>query len=189
MQRLLLLVLSCTLALTAEKVRILRDEFGVPHIFASTPAGAAYRLRLRAGRGSPRRDDAQLPQSRRHHVRSVRRKLVPARLPAAHVAAPPGGRGALQRAQPANARCHRSLPGRRQAIHGGASRAGSRVGAEARAVAGGRARPFHDLGLARGGGRRRSAARRHRARSRSPTTARTNGSSRPGARPCMRPSR
>ena len=42
MQRLLLLVLSCTLALTAEKVRILRDEFGVPHIFASTPAGAAY---------------------------------------------------------------------------------------------------------------------------------------------------
>ena len=25
-----------------EKVRILRDEFGVPHIFASTAAGAAY---------------------------------------------------------------------------------------------------------------------------------------------------
>lgn len=42
MHRLILLLLSCTLAFGAEKVRILRDEFGVPHIFASTPAGAAY---------------------------------------------------------------------------------------------------------------------------------------------------
>jgi hypothetical protein len=42
MQRLLLFFLSCTLAVSAEKIRILRDEFGVPHIFASTPAGAAY---------------------------------------------------------------------------------------------------------------------------------------------------
>jgi acyl-homoserine-lactone acylase len=42
MKRLLLFFLSCTLAFSAEKVRILRDEFGVPHIFASTPAGAAY---------------------------------------------------------------------------------------------------------------------------------------------------
>jgi acyl-homoserine-lactone acylase len=36
------LFLACTLALGAEKIRILRDDFGVPHIFASTPAGAAY---------------------------------------------------------------------------------------------------------------------------------------------------
>src|SRR5689334_9574174 len=42
MHRLTLLLLTCTLAFTAEKVRILRDDFGVPHIFASTPAGAAY---------------------------------------------------------------------------------------------------------------------------------------------------
>ncbi len=42
MQRLALLLLSCTLTFGAEKVRILRDEFGVPHIFAATAAGAAY---------------------------------------------------------------------------------------------------------------------------------------------------
>src|ERR1700681_3203663 len=42
MIRVLLFFLSFTLAFSAEKVRILRDEFGVPHIFASTPAGAAY---------------------------------------------------------------------------------------------------------------------------------------------------
>ncbi|MBS1872188.1 MAG: penicillin acylase family protein [Acidobacteria bacterium] len=38
-------VLACALAcgcLWAEKVEIVRDEFGVPHIFAATPAGAAY---------------------------------------------------------------------------------------------------------------------------------------------------
>lgn len=28
--------------LSAEKIQILRDDFGVPHIFAATPAGAAY---------------------------------------------------------------------------------------------------------------------------------------------------
>jgi acyl-homoserine lactone acylase PvdQ len=32
----------CSWRIPAEKVRILRDEFGVPHIFAATPAGAAY---------------------------------------------------------------------------------------------------------------------------------------------------
>ena len=42
MHRLALLLLSCTLAFGAETVRILRDEFGVPHIFAATAAGAAY---------------------------------------------------------------------------------------------------------------------------------------------------
>jgi len=36
------LFLVCTLAWGAEKIQILRDEFGVPHIFAATPAGAAY---------------------------------------------------------------------------------------------------------------------------------------------------
>jgi len=42
MHRLALLLLTCTLAFAAEKVRILRDEFGVPHIFTSTAEGAAY---------------------------------------------------------------------------------------------------------------------------------------------------
>ena len=39
----LVLLAACTGACRAgEKVRILRDEFGVPHIFAATPQGAAY---------------------------------------------------------------------------------------------------------------------------------------------------
>ena len=42
MKTLALLFLSATLAPAAEKVEILRDEFGVPHIFAATAAGAAY---------------------------------------------------------------------------------------------------------------------------------------------------
>jgi len=42
MRRLLLLLASCTLAFGAEKVEILRDEYGVPHIFAATAAGAAF---------------------------------------------------------------------------------------------------------------------------------------------------
>jgi acyl-homoserine lactone acylase PvdQ len=42
MNRLAVLLLSCTLAFGAENVRILRDEFGVPHIFATTAAGAAF---------------------------------------------------------------------------------------------------------------------------------------------------
>jgi acyl-homoserine lactone acylase PvdQ len=37
-----LLVACCALACAAEKVTILRDEFGVPHVFASTAAGAAF---------------------------------------------------------------------------------------------------------------------------------------------------
>jgi acyl-homoserine-lactone acylase len=41
MKRILLLAISVALA-NAEKVEILRDEFGVAHIFAATPAGAAY---------------------------------------------------------------------------------------------------------------------------------------------------
>ncbi len=35
-------LLAATHSLLAEKIRILRDDFGVPHIFAATPAGAAY---------------------------------------------------------------------------------------------------------------------------------------------------
>src|SRR4029077_2187964 len=42
LHRLFLWLLVCSLAGSAEKIRIVRDEFGVPHIFASTPAGAAY---------------------------------------------------------------------------------------------------------------------------------------------------
>ena len=38
----LFLVCCQVFALAGEKVRILRDEFGVPHIFASTAAGAAF---------------------------------------------------------------------------------------------------------------------------------------------------
>lgn len=41
-KRLALLLLACTCGWGAEKIRILRDEFGVPHIFAATPVGAAY---------------------------------------------------------------------------------------------------------------------------------------------------
>ena len=42
MKRFFIYFLLCATAFASEKVRILRDEFGVPHIFASTPAGAAY---------------------------------------------------------------------------------------------------------------------------------------------------
>ncbi len=42
MWKLALLPLAAALLLRGEKVEILRDEFGVPHIFASTAAGAAY---------------------------------------------------------------------------------------------------------------------------------------------------
>jgi len=41
-QRLVLLFLACSCGWCAEKIRILRDEFGVPHIFAATPVGAAF---------------------------------------------------------------------------------------------------------------------------------------------------
>jgi acyl-homoserine-lactone acylase len=41
-QRLALLFLACTCNWGAEKIRILRDEFGVPHIFAATSMGAAF---------------------------------------------------------------------------------------------------------------------------------------------------
>jgi acyl-homoserine-lactone acylase len=40
--KLALLLLASSLAWGAEKIEILRDEFGVPHIFAATPAGAAF---------------------------------------------------------------------------------------------------------------------------------------------------
>ena len=36
------LLLAASLAWGAEKIEILRDEFGVPHIFAATPASAAF---------------------------------------------------------------------------------------------------------------------------------------------------
>ncbi len=42
MKRALLFVLSAGLAFGAQKVEILRDEYGVPHIFAATPAAAAF---------------------------------------------------------------------------------------------------------------------------------------------------
>ncbi len=42
MKRALLLVLSAGLLFGAQKVEILRDEYGVPHIFAATPAAAAF---------------------------------------------------------------------------------------------------------------------------------------------------
>ena len=42
MKTLAFFILSAVLAPAAEKVEILRDEFGVPHIFAVTAAGAAY---------------------------------------------------------------------------------------------------------------------------------------------------
>ena len=40
--RLVVALLSCAGLCAAEKVEILRDEFGVPHVFAATPAGAAF---------------------------------------------------------------------------------------------------------------------------------------------------
>jgi len=42
MKRLALLLASSTLVYAAERVEILRDEYGVPHIFAATAAGAAF---------------------------------------------------------------------------------------------------------------------------------------------------
>jgi acyl-homoserine lactone acylase PvdQ len=42
MKRLVLLLALCVLARGAEKIEILRDEYGVPHIFAATAAGAAF---------------------------------------------------------------------------------------------------------------------------------------------------
>jgi acyl-homoserine-lactone acylase len=42
MKRLFLFVLSAGLLFGAQKVEILRDEYGVPHIFAATPEAAAF---------------------------------------------------------------------------------------------------------------------------------------------------
>jgi acyl-homoserine-lactone acylase len=42
MKRIALLLLACGLVAAAEKVEILRDEYGVPHVFAKTAAGAAF---------------------------------------------------------------------------------------------------------------------------------------------------
>ena len=42
MKALLLLLAAPTLLAGASKVEILRDEFGVPHIFRATPAAAAF---------------------------------------------------------------------------------------------------------------------------------------------------
>jgi len=42
MKRLVLVLASCSLVLGAEKVEILRDEYGVPHIFAASATGAAF---------------------------------------------------------------------------------------------------------------------------------------------------
>ena len=39
-------------AFGAERVRILRDEFGVPHIFAATPKGRSEKL-FNQSRGKP----------------------------------------------------------------------------------------------------------------------------------------
>lgn len=62
MPRLAVLLLSCALALATKKVRILRDDFGVSHIFASTAAGAAYGAGYAQAEDRPRRAAAQLPQ-------------------------------------------------------------------------------------------------------------------------------
>jgi acyl-homoserine-lactone acylase len=42
MKRLVFLLVACSLSWGAEKVEILRDEYGVPHIFARTAVAAAY---------------------------------------------------------------------------------------------------------------------------------------------------
>src|SRR5690242_13770932 len=42
MKRLAALVVGCIPLLAAQKVEILRDEYGVPHIFAATAVGAAF---------------------------------------------------------------------------------------------------------------------------------------------------
>src|SRR6266567_6126697 len=42
MKRFALILSLSTVLCAAEKVEILRDEYGVPHIFAATGAGAAY---------------------------------------------------------------------------------------------------------------------------------------------------
>src|SRR5690349_873903 len=42
MKRLAALVVGCIPLLAAQKVEILRDEYGVPHVFAATAAAAAY---------------------------------------------------------------------------------------------------------------------------------------------------
>src|ERR1043166_2316445 len=42
MKRLALLLTSCTLLYGAAKVEILRDPYGVPHIFGATAEAAAY---------------------------------------------------------------------------------------------------------------------------------------------------
>ena len=36
------LLLFCSVAWAGERVTVIRDEFGVPHIFAATAPGAAY---------------------------------------------------------------------------------------------------------------------------------------------------
>jgi acyl-homoserine lactone acylase PvdQ len=36
------LLLLCSAAWAGERITLIRDEFGVPHIFAATAAGAAY---------------------------------------------------------------------------------------------------------------------------------------------------
>ncbi len=60
-KKLSLIAFSITLAY-AGKVTILRDEYGVPHIFAADPAGAAFGSGYaRRSRGSPGRDAQELP--------------------------------------------------------------------------------------------------------------------------------
>jgi len=44
MNRFAVLVHSCSHDFGAEKVRILRDKFGVPHIFAATGAGGPEKV-------------------------------------------------------------------------------------------------------------------------------------------------
>ena len=159
MKRALLLVLAAGLLHGAQKVEILRDEFGVPHIFAATAAGAAF------GSGYAQAED-RLEELLRNYrkaegtmAEAFGPELVDARLPPAPVAPPPGGRAALQGARPQAARHLRSLSGGREEVHAGASRAGARLGAQARALADRRARPLHHLGLAGGRSRRATCKR------------------------------
>src|SRR5262250_3804372 len=42
MKTLTSVLLACSLSFAAERIEILRDEYGVPHIFAPTAAAAAF---------------------------------------------------------------------------------------------------------------------------------------------------
>src|ERR1017187_9408288 len=98
MKKLCLLLCFLPLAYAAH-VTILRDEYGVPHIFAQDAAGAAF------GSGYAQAED-RLEEMLKNY-RRAEGTLAPACL-----ASPAGGRAALQRAPPAQPRNHRGAPRR-----------------------------------------------------------------------------